>query len=85
MTGEYRDLWAAMLSLATNDIRLHARRHEIDLSRPEEIKGADAASAAEWIMSDSLRLGGFLWVCDVLGLNPVRARSKVLERKEKAE
>lgn len=75
----YARLWATVLHLSVNDIRLYARKHEVDMDDVEAIGGRDARGAAAWIMSDETRGGGFLWVCDLLEINPEFARSKVLD------
>jgi hypothetical protein len=56
-------LWRAVLNQAV-----------IDFASPGYIYGVDAASmqksAAEWFLSPSRSLGSFLFICDILDINP---------------
>lgn len=54
-------LWAAVLHLAMRDL--------------ESTRASVALSARRWVNSDEQRVGSFVWVCDMLGIEPATVRS----------
>ncbi len=62
MTAE-KILWRAVLNQAV-----------VDFASPAYVYGLDTASmqrsASEWFLSHSHRLGSFLFVCEILDMNP---------------
>lgn len=80
-TEGHKRLFATVLSLAIGDIRRYASTHDLPELIPELVSTRDASTAVAWVASNDTRPGGFLWVCDVLELNPEFVRSKALECK----
>lgn len=57
MDESYRNLWAAVLDQAIEDVRQYNG-------------GFSMERAILWFESESNEIGSFLWVCSVLDLNP---------------
>jgi len=70
MTAE-KILWRAVLNQAV-----------IDFASPGYVYGLDTASmqrsAGEWFLSNSHNLGSFLFVCEILNINPEWFRKQLL-------
>jgi len=71
--GAIKKLWAAVLLQTDHDIRKcrkgKAKRHRDD--------ALAWINSSYWTAQDR---GCFLWVCDLLGLDPVKARRVILRR-----
>lgn len=74
MEGCYRRLWASCLSTAIMDAHRYFRKSKRG-------RAADDEQAVEWILSDSPREGGFIWVCDVLDLDQDFVRNGVFSKR----
>ena len=68
-------LWAAVLDLAIDDalgigMRDQSLRHKRRIME----------SSREWIMSDNIEPGSFLWICEVLEQDPKAKRESFLRK-----
>lgn len=59
----YRNLWASVMAQALNDLRDHS----------PAIQGW----ARAWLYDDSANARSFVWICNLLGLNPEAVRERV--------
>lgn len=59
----YLSLWAAVLQRAVDDARI---------SRPPD---SEERMSIEWIRSERVEPRSFLWVCDMLSIEPQRVRA----------
>jgi hypothetical protein len=85
-TGEL-ELWGAVLlqaiedyhrkgagyEVAVNGIRLRGWYYDKEMRR-------DKRRAESWFKSKSGEVGGFLWICDILELNPDRVWARIREK-----
>lgn len=73
----YLALWAAVMVAAIRDARTYLKRNKLR-SLPTGVEIIDdEGSAVRWIVSDSTRVGGFVWVCSILDHDPERVRSRI--------
>lgn len=70
-TSDYYQLWAAVLKQAVLDIKKRSQSH------------TDYISAYEWMMSKEHYPGTFIWVCDLLNLDPEFVKAKLIQVKQK--
>lgn len=73
----YKALWASVLLLAIRDTRKHLRKHRTTIIPDGAMIEGDEGDAIRWIMNDSRRPGGFLWVCSMLEHDPVWVRDRI--------
>src|SRR5690348_6738573 len=71
-----RQLWAEVLRLAIFDLR--GPRTERGSSSAEG--ATEKQEALDWILANGSDPGGFKWTCEVLGIDPDRARSNLMRR-----
>ena len=65
-----KTLWAAVLKRAVKDATALPKHYcESPLRSRMNIE-----SAREWLKSQNTEIGSFLWICDVLGLDPDHER-----------
>jgi hypothetical protein len=82
--AECKRLWAAVLLLAIEDYhkqQTHIRtiKRTNTPSQAGIVKARAGSSAARWILwSRSEAVGSFIWVCEMLGLDPDVCRTKIL-------
>ena len=62
MIEPYLELWAAVLEVSVNDVRVGAH-------------SPDCRASSEWLFSDDRSPRSFLWVCDMLGADSRRVRA----------
>lgn len=74
----YKHLWANVLWQAVLDTVRFARA-----TRPTPC--AIRADAQEWFASDEVYVGSFVWVCELMRLDPGCVRVKVAEMAEKCD
>jgi hypothetical protein len=72
---QHRELWCSVLQQAMND--LFGRQDETDKYSAHH-KLLRHLNARAWFNSKRHEPRSFLWICDVLGIDPVRIRNKVL-------
>lgn len=72
-----RDLWAAVMWTALLDISAPATRtYEVtDTTIYKSLSHKDTAEA--WVFSDEFEIGSFLWVCQLLDMNPETLRQGI--------
>lgn len=70
MTPEIKKLWAAMMVLAYKDARRSGNSDETKRNR---------MSAIAWFNNmGNTGVGSFLWVCDILKLDPEKTRKEAV-------
>lgn len=68
-------MWAAVVKLAIDDIRFGSTKRK--KRSQEAIRNYNSAKA--WFLREKDRnVGSFLWVCDLLKLNPTLTRNRIL-------
>jgi hypothetical protein len=78
-----RELWAAVLKQAIEDARHGPSQSEcmhLAFYEMEQFRRDVRAAAEDWIADDVNEPRRFLWVCDVLGLDPEYVRCQIKER-----
>lgn len=67
----YQSFWGAIVEQAA-----------MDLLHPEQsgATAADRDNAFSWVKSDSTAPAGYLWACDVAGINPDILRERLRRR-----
>lgn len=64
----YLRLWASVMRIGITDF-CTARAN-----------GDEVAEEVQWFWSDALHAGSFLWLCELFGFDPSKARTQVLAR-----
>lgn len=67
-----RDMWGRVLESA-----VHVAVHGISESEARDLIHTEEALTEEWLWSDSEAPGSFLWVCEVLEVNPHELRRRI--------
>lgn len=72
-----RDLWAAVLWTALLDISAPAARtYEVaDSTNYKSLSNKETAQ--DWVFSEEFEIGSFLWVCQLLEMNPETMRKGI--------
>ncbi len=81
------ELWGAVLLQAIEDYHRKGSGYEVAVNGirlrgwyyDREIRG-DKRRAEAWFKSKSLELGSYLWICDLLGLDPERVWARIRQR-----
>lgn len=66
-----RALWAKVLLEAYEDLKTQRKIKTLRTFN-------DRQEIQNWIMSNKIEIGSFLWICQALGLNTNRIRQKML-------
>ena len=88
-----KNLWAAVLQRAIEDTKGNfiirepkpprritpksKKRHARNLRNWKKQRMLIVADAKDWLLSNEKMIGSFLWICDVLDLNPITFREAI--------
>lgn len=73
----YRQLWAEVLRIAVLDASGHVTAlHQVPANVPRDVASRRIAeSAAAWFTSPRHSAGSFIWICNLLDLDPGAVRA----------
>lgn len=73
----YKALWASVLLMTIRDVRKHLKRtRSVEIPSGIAVIG-ETGESIRWLIDDSPRVGGFLWVCSVLEYDPKWVRDHI--------
>ena len=81
------ELWGAVLLQAIEDYRRKGAGYEVSINgirlrgwyHDKEIR-REKRRAEEWFKSEDADMGSYLWICDLLHLDPDRVRARIREK-----
>jgi len=74
----YRKLWFAVMETAYRDLYLQGSASGRDRLQYQE-------QARLWFIATRDGVGSFIWICQVLEVDPGRTRKRILEEEEKGD
>ena len=77
----YRKLWAAVLLQAIKDLTAGTINSDIVNNHRRRIAG----STQYWLKADSDGVGSFIYICNVMGMDADKTRSKIMELDQRAK
>lgn len=82
-----RELWAAVLAQAVDDVTKPIAEFETRGMTPaaaQEYRGALRVAAEEWVADGEVAPRRFVWVCRELGMDPGAVRRRIVEQRAAA-
>jgi len=78
--NKYKSLWASVLGRAIDDLNKKLTPRMSDSKKSETLKFKQ--SAKYWFSRKESNVGSFVWICDILEIDPEKTKSKIFYNKQ---